>query len=154
MSDRLAIELQEFSELDRELLLEKWRSGLKEPAPVHLRRQILLPLFLYKLQEKAYGGLKTETKRRLRKLAKSFDTDSRDTTPVGLAGPLQIKPGTRLIRQWQGKTHHVVVSEQGFEYSGQHYKSLSHIARSITGTRWSGPLFFGLKKNTRKSGKA
>jgi hypothetical protein len=57
----------------------------------------------------------------------------------------RIKPGTRLIRQWEGKTHQVTVSESGFEYNGEQYKSLSVIARLITGTRWSGSLFFGLK---------
>lgn len=59
--------------------------------------------------------------------------------------PRRIKPGTRLIRQWEGQTHHVTVGEAGFEYNGERYKSLSVIARLITGTRWSGPLFFGLK---------
>jgi hypothetical protein len=61
-----------------------------------------------------------------------------------------IKPGTRLIRQWQDKTHVVTVKEQGYEYQGSLYQSLSEIARLITGTRWSGPLFFGLKSSPAK----
>ena len=60
-----------------------------------------------------------------------------------------IKPGTRLIRQWDGETHHVTVCEQGFEYKSERYRSLSEIARLITGTRWSGPLFFGLKQQPK-----
>jgi hypothetical protein len=61
------------------------------------------------------------------------------------------KPGTRLIRQWQDQTHVVTVREDGYEYQGSHYQSLSHVARLITGTRWSGPLFFGLKSGPAKT---
>jgi Protein of unknown function (DUF2924) len=153
MSDRLALKIKELSELDRAPLLNQWRAELKETAPSHLRRQLLLPLLLYKLQEKACGGLKPEVRQRLRKLAKNFDMGS-GSINANLASPLKIKPGTRLSREWQSKTHHVLVSEQGFEYGGQTYQSLSHVARSITGTRWSRPLFFGLKKNGRKRGEA
>jgi Protein of unknown function (DUF2924) len=64
-----------------------------------------------------------------------------------------IKPGTRLIRQWQGKSYKVTVAKSGFEYDGQWYASLSEIARLITGTRWSGPLFFGLKVSVGRRGR-
>ena len=111
------------------------------------------PPALTSLQEKTHGGLKPEVRQRLRKLAKSFESGTAGTDGR-LIAPLKFKPGTRLSRTWQGKTHHVVVSERGFEYNGQTYQSLSHIARSITGTRWSGPLFFGLKKNDKKRGTA
>ncbi len=101
-------------------------------------------MLAYKLQEQAYGGLKPEVKRRLRELAAGLHRDSKKTA-AQRRDPLRIKPGTRLIRQWEGQTHHVTVGEAGFEYNGERYKSLSAIARLITGTRWSGPLFFGLK---------
>ena len=152
MSHRTATEIAGLSTLDSAQLIEAWESALKEPAPRHIRRQIFLPLLLYKLQEKTHGGLKPEVRQRLRKLAKSFESGTAGAEAS--LNPLKFKPGTRLSRTWQGKTHHVVVSERGFEYNGQTYQSLSHIARSITGTRWSGPLFFGLKKNNGKRGKA
>jgi hypothetical protein len=100
------------------------------------------------LQEQAYGGLKPEIRRRLRELANSFNRNPKPAEKR-LAAPIQIKAGTRLIRQWEGKTHQVTVGESGFEYNGESYKSLSVIARLITGTRWSGPLFFGLKGHSR-----
>lgn len=153
MSHRVATEIAGLSTMDSPQLIEAWESALKEPAPRHLRRQILLPLLLYKLQEKTHGGLKPEVRQRLRKLAKSFGSGTAGAES-SLIAPLKFKPGTRLSRTWQGKTHHVVVSERGFEHNGQTYQSLSHIARSITGTRWSGPLFFGLRKNDGKWGKA
>lgn len=153
MSDWLALKIKELSELDRAPLLVHWKAELNEPSPSRLRRQILLPLLLYKIQEKAHGGLKPEIRQRLRKLARSFAVGS-GPVEANLVAPLKIKPGTRLSREWQGKTYHVAVSEHGFEYGGQTYKSLSHIARTITGTRWSGPLFFGLKRNDKKEGRA
>ena len=72
-----------------------------------------------------------------------------DRLTRSLADFARIKPGTRLIRQWDGQTHQVTVAEEGFEYKGERYKSLSEIARLITGTRWSGPLFFGLKQGEK-----
>ncbi|HEV2464484.1 MAG TPA: DUF2924 domain-containing protein, partial [Acidobacteriaceae bacterium] len=92
-----------------------------------------------------------EVKRRLRELADSFKSEPKRAS-AKLAAQFRIKPGTRLIRQWQGETHHVTVCDQGFEYNGQKYSSLSEIARLITGTRWSGPLFFGIKQNQKHRG--
>jgi hypothetical protein len=144
VSDTLEVEIAALPKMNIAQLQAKWRRDLKQAPPPHIRKQLLVPLLAYKLQEQAYGGLKPEVKRRLRELAASFHRDPKNTG-AQCAGPLQIKPGTRLIRQWEGKTHHVTVGEAGFEYNGEHYKSLSAIARLITGTRWSGPLFFGLK---------
>jgi hypothetical protein len=148
VSDTLADEIAGLPTLTREQLRVKWRTTLKQPAPPHLRKQLLVPLLAYKLQEQAYGGLKPHVRRRLRELAVRFAADPRQDAPK-LAGPARIKPGTRLIREWQGESHHVTVSESGFEYRGRGYASLSEIARSITGTRWSGPLFFGLRRSEK-----
>jgi hypothetical protein len=142
--DRVETELARLLLMDRKQLLVKWQSELRQPPPAHLRRQILLPLLAYKLQEQAYGGLKPEVKRQLRQLAGRFES-SRGKATEQLARLTRLKPGTRLVRTWKGEAHHVSVSEQGFEYKDRRYKSLSEIARLITGTRWSGPLFFGLK---------
>ena len=93
------------------------------------------------MQEKAYGGLKPATLSRMRKLALALE---KDPTATIVAVP-QIRPGTRLIREWRGERHEVVVDDTAYEYRGKRFNSLSEIARQITGTRWSGPLFFGIK---------
>ena len=89
------------------------------------------------------GGLRPELRRRLRHVAEQ----ARHGGQVVPAAP-RLKPGTRLIREWQGRTHEVVVGENGFLWQQAQYRSLSQIARAITGTRWSGPVFFGLKPRT------
>ncbi len=144
MSERLEVEIAALPKMNIAQLQAKWRQALKQAPPPHVRKQLLVPLLAYKLQEQAYGGLKPEVKRRLRELAAGFNRNPRKAGGK-FTDSIRIKPGTRLIRQWEGKTHQVTVGEAGFEYNGECYKSLSVIARLITGTRWSGPLFFGLK---------
>ena len=148
MSETLELEIAALPKMDIAQLQAKWRVSLKQAPPPHVRKQLLVPLLAYKLQEQAYGGLKPEIRRHLEKLAASYRRDP-DTKAAALKAPRRIKPGTRLLRQWNGKTHQVTVIEDGFEYEGERYKSLSVIARLITGTRWSGPLFFGLKGQRR-----
>ena len=152
MSDILAEEIAELPELNQAQLRAKWQSRLKQQPPGHLRKQLLVPLLAYKLQEQAYGGLRPEVKRRLRELAASFESHRKQNHTAHQVRP-QIKPGTRLIRQWQGEIHSVTVCETGFEHNGKRYESLSRIARQITGTRWSGPLFFGLKQTEKRRNK-
>jgi hypothetical protein len=101
----------------------------------------MLPILAYRLQEKEYGGLKPSVRARLRKLAQLLEKDP----TASVAPPPQIKPGTRLLRQWRGDTHEVIVEGGGYQYRGKRFDSLSAIAGQITGTRWSGPLFFGLR---------
>lgn len=100
----------------------------------------------YRIQENAFGGLSTMTRRRLKQIAISLENGNDNLK----GGQRPIKPGTRLIREWQGKTHTVSVLETGFEFQGSRYRSLSEIARLITGARWSGPLFFGLRPGPAK----
>ena len=102
----------------------------------------------YRIQEIAFGGLSKATLRRLASLAAEFESDGRIATP---AQP-RIKPGARLVREWHGRTHAVVVTEDGFEFEGKLYRSLTSIAREITGAGWSGPRFFGLAKAANASG--
>ncbi len=127
-------------------LLNLWREHFKKTTPSQVRRELLVRILAYKIQEKAFGGLSNSTRRRLRQLADALEANP----SAALPNVRRIKPGTRLIRQWQGKTHQVTVGEAEYEYAGQRYGSLSEIARLITGTRWSGPLFFGLKGNGSK----
>jgi hypothetical protein len=94
------------------------------------------------MQERAYGGLCAATRTKLRELAETLKAN-----PTGdiIEAP-RLSPGTRLIREWQGEVHQVTVESEGFVYRGKRYRSLSVIARKITGTHWSGPSFFGIKK--------
>ena len=96
----------------------------------------------YRLQERALGGLKPATRRLLERLAAAASADQ----PLRLTAPSPLSAGTILMREWQGVTHEVIVLEQGVRYQQKHYRSLSEVARLITGCRWSGPRFFGLHK--------
>jgi Protein of unknown function (DUF2924) len=108
----------------------------------------LVELATYRTQEIAFGGLSKATLRRLASLAAEFESDGRIAPP---AQP-RIKPGARLVREWHGRTHAAVVTEDGFEFEGKLYRSLTSIAREITGAGWSGPRFFGLAKTADASG--
>jgi Protein of unknown function (DUF2924) len=105
----------------------------------------MLPVLAFRIQEKAYGGLKPETKARLREILATLKPNHR--------GPREahnrFKPGTRLIREWRGQTYEVSLTAEGYEYRGKKYKSLSPIACEITGSHCSGPAFFGTKKKER-----
>ena len=99
----------------------------------------------YELQARAYGDLKPQTCRRLKRYYEAFKKNPSYTpTPI-----YPLKPGTMLVREWRGVIHRVGVMDDGFEYNGQRYSSLSKVARCIAGTRWSGPLFFGLRDSKR-----
>ncbi|MGF1500467.1 MAG: DUF2924 domain-containing protein [Paracoccaceae bacterium] len=123
-------------------LKAQWRELFdREPPPFN--RRYLESRLAYRIQELTYGGLKPETIRRLERLGEELDGGDRkksrvraDTMPIA---------GTRLIREWQGVEHVVTVTTDGFEWQGRPYKSLSAIARAITGTRWNGWVFFGLR---------
>ena len=144
MSETLEAEIAALPKMNIDQLRAKWRRDLKQAPPLHIRKQLLVPLLAYKLQEQAYGGLRPEIKRRLRELSASINREPRKTgDPFTIA--VRIKPGTRLIREWEGKTYQVTVGETSFEYDGVQYTSLSAIASLITGTHWSGPRFFGLR---------
>ncbi len=99
----------------------------------------------YQMQVAAYGGLAAATRRRLREIAMAI----RNGDSHGVLGGAQIKPGTQLIRQWQNTTHTVMVLDDGFALDGRTYKSLSAVAKVITGTNWNGYAFFGIKRAAR-----
>ena len=127
--------------LDLHELREEWRRLSSADASPHLSRELLVRAIAYRLQELAFGGLRPEPRRRLRQVAMELlQTGSAKT----YLRP-QLPSGTRLIREWQGRRYEAVVLDNGFSWQGAHYRSLSAIARAITGTAWSGPLFFGLK---------
>jgi hypothetical protein len=129
-----------------ELRLE-WRRLYHTDAP-RISRDLLLLGLGYRLQEIEQGGLGKATRRKLDTIAK----DLRTTGGVGATPSFSLKPGARLVREWHGRTHAVTVTEEGFEYAGTSYPSLTKIANKITGGHWSGPRFFGLPSvRTRRS---
>jgi hypothetical protein len=117
-----------------------WQLSKKEPPP-ETRKYLMLRLIGHRLQEQEFGGLSDAGCRRLRQLATTSEADP--DAVVSNCPP--IKPGTRLVRRWKEQVHVVEVEAEGYEYRGAGYENLLEIAGLITGTRWSGPLFFGLK---------
>ena len=120
-------------------LRREWRR-LYRGEPPKLSRDLLMRGIGYRLQEIQHGGLGKSTRRKLKTLAKMFRTTGRVAPDPGLS----LKSGARLVREWHGRTHTVTVNEDGFEYAGTSYPSLTKVARKITGAHWSGPRFFGL----------
>jgi hypothetical protein len=137
LSDRLAA-LADLSLGDLRL---EWR-GLFRADPPRLSRDIIIRAIAYRLQEIAYGGASKATQRLLATFATEFETGGTIAPPPGP----KIKPGSRLVREWHGRTHTVCVTDVGFEFQGKTYRSLTKIAFDITGAQWSGPRCFGLTK--------
>lgn len=119
-----------------------WRAKFKSDPPGAFGPDLLRRSIAQKLQEDAYGGLDRATARLLKQLIAQYTT-----TPGKIVVPRQIKPGAVLVREWKGQSHRVVVLEEGFAYQNRPYENLSEVARLITGTRWNGPKFFGLRKD-------
>jgi hypothetical protein len=126
-------------------LKQQWRELFGTEPPPYSRR-FLESRLAYRIQELAYGGLKPETIERLEAIAEDLDGGVPDRRRRRAAQDRPIA-GTRLIREWQGVEHCVTVRDEDFEYQGRPFKSLSAVARAITGTRWNGLIFFGLKNH-------
>ena len=121
----------------REDLLRKWWRLYKSEPPRYASRDFLVRAISYALQEREFGGLPASVRRALPAIARG--------TPASVQAPRpRIKPGTRLLREWHGTTHEVLVIDQGFVWQGATYGSLSAVAVAITGAKWNGPRFFGL----------
>lgn len=146
MPTDLERQLDQIPKMSRNALQELWQQLFGKPPHPKLRREILIQVLIYRAQEKVLGGLKASTERRLKAIADVIK-DEKPKRPRVLRGP---QPGTRMVRQWQGRLHEVITLENGFLYDGQKFRSLSEIARLITGARWSGPVFFGLKKRVTR----
>jgi Protein of unknown function (DUF2924) len=135
--------LSRLPELNLGELRQQWRILYKTEASPHLSRELLVRAVAYRMQEVALGGLRSGRQRQLQQIARQFKQTGAAATP---RRP-ELKPGTRLVREWQGQTYEVLVLDEGFSWQGTPHRSLSAIARKITGTAWSGPLFFGVKPN-------
>jgi len=144
----IASQLSFLPNLHKAALSELWRQLFKTDPPLRMRKELMLQFVAYRMQEREFGALSNSSHRRLRELANAIEGNSN----ARVSQRPTIKPGTRFIRQWKDQVHVVNVEEGNYEYRGARYDSLSEIARLITGTRWSGPLFFGLKasRNPRR----
>ncbi|WP_416898595.1 MAG: DUF2924 domain-containing protein [Minwuia sp.] len=138
-----------------------WQRRWRRPPPKGLSRRLLEGNAAWLLQAEASGGLTAATRRLLDALARSRESESggavnggSSNTAVPPAGRRKLRPGSRLVRQWQGRSHVVEVIEGGFVYEGQRHTSLTSIARTITGTHWSGPRFFGLNASSTGTGRS
>lgn len=174
----LSARLKALESLSRADLCSEWRRLYRTDLPKRLSRDVLMLGVAWKIQAQVYGGLKPVTKRQLKVLAELFteaadgvdDANSKEVRDLNRADApdvrgrdsrdgvarngmarnraTQLKPGTKLIREWRGETHTVVVLEEGFEWQGSQWRSLSVIACAISGSHRSGPQFFGLHDRT------
>ena len=137
----LEIEIAHLRTLDLDGLRARWRTIFGRQAPVHLARHFLRRILAYRVQAEALGDLDVATMRVLSRIAGS-DARGDPSAPV----PQQVRPGTMLVREWHGVNHRVLALDEGFAWNGGTFKSLSQVARAITGTRWNGLIFFGIKR--------
>jgi hypothetical protein len=142
----LESEIAQLRDLDLKGLRLRWQSMFRRQAPSHLPRHLLLAVMAYRLQADQLGDLATDTVRLLKQIASKGTTE----TAVQLTSELDrrranLRPGTILMRAWKGRSHRVMVVGEGFAWNGKSYDSLSKIACAITGTKWNGPRFFGLR---------
>ncbi len=132
--------LQKLRSMPPAELRAAWREQYRSPAP-ELGPDLLRRGIAARMQERTAGQLPPATRREIERMVARLDAGEEPAK----ADAAKLKPGTRLVRGWGGKVHHVLVLEEGFEHEGRHYRSLTQIARVITGAHWSGPRFFGLK---------
>jgi Protein of unknown function (DUF2924) len=142
----IAREIEELQEATSSNLKQRWLALYGTAAPRRISRDLLIRALAHRIQEKALGGLKPSTRRLLAKVA----TDASARRSIQVAPEPSLRPGTVLLREWHGTQHQVIVRENGIVFNGKQYKSLSQVAHRITGTKWSGPLFFGLKANRQE----
>ncbi len=143
----LVREIDELQEATSANLKQRWRALYRSEPPRRISRDLMIRALAYRIQEKVLGGLQPSTRRLLTKVA----ADASARRPIQWAPePTTLKPGTVLLRDWHGTQHQVIVRENGIVFNGKQYKSLSQVAHRITGTKWSGPLFFGLKANRQE----
>jgi hypothetical protein len=143
----LESEIAHLRDLDLRGLRARWHSAFRRKAPDHLPRHLLYRMIAYRLQAERLGDLDRDTQRFLDHVA----TGARNGDELPAKGDHRhgLQPGTILVREWDGKSQRVMVLDQGFAWNGTTYRSLTEIAFAMTGTRWSGPRFFGLRREKR-----
>jgi hypothetical protein len=147
--DELVERIAALNSLTAPQLRDEWRR-LYRGQPPRLSRDLLIRTIAYRMQELAYGALSKATQRKLDTLTREMKLNG----SVAVTPDVTLRPGARLVREWRGRTHTVVVTEDGFEYAGKAFASLTKIAHVITGAHWSGPRFFGLIQKHSSNGQS
>lgn len=139
-------EIAHLRDLDLKGLRTRWRGVFQGPPPEHLPRHLLIGILAYRMQAQFYGDLDSATVRLLKQISSGdAQVDAAGLTAEYEQRRASLKPGTMLMREWNGRPHRVMVVDTGFAWNGKTYDSLSKIAFAITGTKWNGPRFFGLR---------
>lgn len=144
-AEDLGRRLDEVASMSAEQIRPRWTEIFGKPPSPHLSTALLRAALAHELQARAFGGLRPTVLRRLQRLAADPCIDRSRS---------QLKPGSRLLREWLGKTHVVEVLDEGFRWQGTTYRSLSRVAEAITGTHWSGPRFFGMRHDQHSDSSA
>jgi hypothetical protein len=140
-------ELAALPGMDRRKLLKVWEEVYQTPPHHTLRKELIVPILAYRLQEAIHGGLSNAARRKLVFLRRPSCATKTSSLPSVSS---EASPSTKLVRTWGGETHEVIVTESGYLYRGELFKKLSPIAKRITGTQWSGPAFFGTYSKERR----
>ena len=140
-SEEIARLVRAVSDQSRKTLVEQWVAAYGRPPPKGISRRLLERAAAYHLQVAVLGGLRPAISRRL---FRGGGDDSPPHAAERRQGVVRLSSGTRLVREWNGRTHTVEVTDDGFQWNGRTWRSLSAVAAAISGTRWSGPRFFGL----------
>jgi len=146
-SERLKKEVEALESLDLDLLRKRWRSVMGRPAPTHLSRGLLIRILAYRHQVNVLGDLDRATRAAL---LETFGgtvnfASAEPQSPGSRRSPAALRPGVLLAREYGGVMHRVMVMEEGYSWNGTGFRSLSEVALAITGTKWNGPRFFGLR---------
>lgn len=145
LTAKVEARLAELEQLSTQEMHRAWRRAWRKQPPTHLPRSLFLRLFAYRIQADAFGDLDKETMRMLERIARQRAAGEKPIVPA-VPNPRhgRLKPGSLLVREHAGVLHRVTVMKEGFAWNGETYRSLSEVARRITGTSWNGPRFFGL----------
>ena len=141
-------QIDELNRMSMDQLRKRW-NDLLGTEPGRMGRSYMIRRLAYRIQELVYGGLSREARQKLAAIADGADDDSKAPRK---RQSTSLQPGTRLLRDWRGHRYEVIVQEDGFLHDGKKYRSLSAVARAITGSYWSGNRFFGLTPNSKKNG--
>ncbi len=149
MHRQIETRIANLARLSRTQLRQLWRQELKQAPPRSLGRDVLALGIAYAWQERSQGGRSARIAKELDRLSRGVLQDKLTSSPLPRRTPA-LRTGTVLIREWQGTTHHVTVTGDGFVWNNRPYPSLTGVARAVTGTRWNGPRFFGLREPEKK----
>jgi hypothetical protein len=148
--DAAEVEIARLRDLNLPGLRARWRTMFRRTAPDHLPRRLLFRVLAYRLQTERFGDLDRDTQRFLDRVASGAQAGGEIKPMDRHPSRNGLQPGTILNREWNGALQRVMVLDQGFAWNGMTYRSLTEVAFAITGTRWSGPRFFGLRDRPKK----